>query len=72
MDNETILAIVYVVTVVILIVHGRVLYRHGIWDGAFNQFLPHVQDAMREYDADRAEQILAGRQALRSRGGEDA
>jgi hypothetical protein len=70
MDSETLMAVVYVVTVVILIWHGQMRYRHGIWDGAFNQFLPHVQDAMREYDADRAEQVLAGRQALR--GGKDA
>ncbi len=27
-------------------------YKHGIWDGAFNQSLPHVRAAMREYRPD--------------------
>lgn len=61
MDSETIMAVVYVVTVVILLWHGEQRYRFGIWDGAFNQFLPRVQEAMREYDADRAERLLASR-----------
>lgn len=33
-------------------------YKHGVWDGAFHQFLPHVQRHMREYDPDRAEALL--------------
>lgn len=61
MDNETIMAALYVVTVVILLWSRSLAYRHGICDGAFNQFLPHVQDAMREYDERRAEMILGSR-----------
>ena len=30
----------------------RMAYKHGIWDGAFNQSLPHVRAAMREYRPD--------------------
>ena len=33
-------------------------YRHGIWDGAFNQFLPHVRKEMFRYDAERARRIF--------------
>lgn len=34
---------------VALIWHGRMSYRHGIWDGAFNQFLPVVKREMEFY-----------------------
>ena len=37
---------------------NRVNYRCGIWDGAFNHFLPIVQKEMRFYDARRASLIL--------------
>jgi hypothetical protein len=33
-------------------------YRFGIADGAFNQSLPHVQDAMLAYDRERALKAL--------------
>jgi hypothetical protein len=35
-------------------------YKSGVWDGAFNQFLPHVRLYMRDYDAQRAHEILGG------------
>ncbi|ACL61058.1 hypothetical protein [Methylobacterium nodulans] len=41
-----------------LIWSGQMRYRHGIWDDAFNQSLPHVQRAMLAYDDERAMQIL--------------
>jgi hypothetical protein len=44
----------------------RVAYRHGIWDGAFNHFLPNVQREMRYYDRHKADAILAAeREELR-------
>ena len=33
-------------------------YRHGIWDGAFNHFLPVVRREMIYYDERRAKQIF--------------
>lgn len=33
-------------------------YRHGIWDGAFNHFLPKVKKEMLFYDKNRAEKIF--------------
>lgn len=33
-------------------------YRHGIWDGAFNHFLPSVRREMFYYDKHRANKIL--------------
>ena len=33
-------------------------YVRGIWDGAFNQFLPFVQEQMHLYDPHRAAIIL--------------
>lgn len=41
-----------------LIYSCHLQYKFGVWDGAFNQFLPHVQKAMREYDERRATDIL--------------
>lgn len=32
-----------------LIWHGRMSYRHGIWDGSTNQFLPHVRKEIEWY-----------------------
>jgi hypothetical protein len=43
---------------VVLIWHGRMTYRHGIWDGAFNHFLPVVRREMLFYDKRRAEMIF--------------
>ena len=37
---------------------NRTNYRCGIWDGAFNHFLPVVQREMLRYDSRRARQIL--------------
>ncbi len=34
-------------------------YNHGIWDGAFNHFLPHVRKQMLYYDERRAKEIFA-------------
>ncbi len=36
----------------------NIAYRHGIWDGAFNHFLPFVREQMKYYDEDRAKRIL--------------
>lgn len=36
----------------------RMAYRHGIWDGAFNHFLPTVRREMLFYDKRRAEDIF--------------
>jgi hypothetical protein len=33
-------------------------YRHGIWDGAFNHFLPVVRGEMLFYDRHRAASIF--------------
>ncbi len=44
---------------VVLIWHSRMSYRHGIWDGAFNHFLPIVKREMLYYDERRAEAIFA-------------
>ena len=33
-------------------------YRHGIWDGAFNHFLPIVRREMLFYDKRRAQAIF--------------
>ncbi|WP_424139880.1 hypothetical protein [Roseomonas chloroacetimidivorans] len=38
-------------------------YRHGVWDGAFNQGLPHVQEIMRGYDPERTAELMTRRQA---------
>lgn len=41
---------------------NRMSYRHGIWDGAFNHFLPIVRREMRRYNAARAKAILEAEQ----------
>jgi hypothetical protein len=43
----------------LLFVSRRMAYRHGIWDGAFNHFLPIVRREMLFYDKRRAEAIFA-------------
>lgn len=48
---------------VLMIWMQRMAYRHGIWDGAFNHFLPIVRREMLFYDKRRAEQIFE-REAL--------
>lgn len=47
-----------VVFLILLIWMRNMAYRHGIWDGAFNHFLPIVRREMHYYDARRAKQIL--------------
>ena len=42
----------------IMVWSGRMAYRHGIWDGAFNHFLPRVRKEMLCYDKHRAEVIF--------------
>jgi hypothetical protein len=37
---------------------AKVNYRYGVWDGAFNRFLPCVREHMRTYDPYLAAQIL--------------
>ncbi len=41
-----------------LIYSAHLRYRFGVWDGAFNQFLPRVRRYMREYDERKALEIL--------------
>ncbi len=43
---------------------NRVNYRCGIWDGAFNHFLPVVQKEMLLYDEHRARKILDAEAAV--------
>ena len=38
--------------------YGEMRYKQGIWDGAFNHFLPAVRKEMYQYDSHRAAQIL--------------
>ena len=53
---------------VLLVWTNRVSYRHGIWDGAFNQFLPVVRREMLFYDERRAREIFE----TETKGGNDA
>lgn len=50
----------------------RVSYRCGIWDGAFNHFLPIVQAEMVFYDERRAKLIFEADDAYANPGGSDA
>lgn len=43
---------------ILVIAASRSAYRGGVWDGAFNQFLPHVQKEMVWYDEHRSRGIL--------------
>lgn len=51
----TIMAICWLITLILV---RKMAYRHGIWDGAFNHFLPVVQKEMLYYDEGRAKAIL--------------
>lgn len=42
----------------LLIWTRNMAYRHGIWDGAFNHFLPIVRKEMLFYDSYRASKIF--------------
>lgn len=46
------------VALVFLVWIQRMAYRHGIWDGAFNHFLPVVRKEMIFYDEHRAARIF--------------
>ena len=48
---------------IVLVCMNRVSYRHGIWDGAFNHFLPAVRKEMMFYDKFRAERIFEQEQS---------
>lgn len=58
MDGQTALDIFFCVCVCAMLYANHLAYEHGVWDGAFNQFLPRVRSAMRKYDPDRAKEIL--------------
>lgn len=45
---------------------NRMSYRHGIWDGAFNHFLPRVRQEMLYYDKFQAERIFAQEKGVNS------
>jgi hypothetical protein len=45
-------------TLVLMIWVQSMAYRHGIWDGAFNHFLPVVRREMLYYDEHRAKMIF--------------
>lgn len=53
-----------VITNVVLLYSSHLSYKHGIWDGAFNQFLPYVQRSIFEYDKYRAQLILNANESL--------
>jgi hypothetical protein len=38
-----------IVTNALGIVSTHLAWKHGVWDGAYNQFLPQVRKAMQEY-----------------------
>ena len=43
---------------ILMIWSNRIAYRQGIWDGAFNHFLPVVRKEMMFYDKHRAKIIF--------------
>lgn len=47
-----------VVMFVLMIWVRNMAYRHGIWDGAFNHFLPVVRKEMLFYDEHRAKAMF--------------
>jgi hypothetical protein len=57
-ECEWVLLGVSVCWLITLVWVRNMAYRHGIWDGAFNQFLPIVQREMRWYAPHRAAEIL--------------
>ena len=58
MSADITLHIISIVAIFAMLYANKLAYKHGIWDGAFNQFLPHVQSAMREYDKKLADEML--------------
>lgn len=52
------LVIICAAWLIMLAVVQRAAYRCGVWDGAFNHFLPHVRREMRRYNAHKARAIL--------------
>jgi len=58
MINAWWLVIVSFAWLVLLVWIQRMSYRHGVWDGAFNHFMPQVQKEMLYYDRHRATRIL--------------
>lgn len=63
MINSWWLVVVSFVYLIILVWHGRMSYRHGIWDGAFNHFLPIVKEEMMRYDSFRTKRIFEAEDA---------
>jgi hypothetical protein len=55
------LLVVMCVMLLVMVYHSIVAYNQGVWDGAFNQFLPRVQKQMLIYDEERALRILGSR-----------
>lgn len=62
MTGDMALHIFSFVALVASLYANRIAYKHGIWDGAFNQFIPHVRKAMFEYDPVVAQIILDERE----------
>lgn len=58
MVNEWWLVAMAIGWLVSLVGYGRMCYRHGIWDGAFNHFLPIVKQEMLRYAPHRAKEIF--------------
>lgn len=58
MVSEWWLVVMSFLWLVALVWVQRLAYRHGIWDGAFNHFLPVVRREMLFYDRHRAEAIF--------------
>lgn len=58
MINSWWLALEGFVSLGLLIWVRNMAYRHGVWDGAFNHFLPIVRREMLFYDAHRARAIF--------------
>ena len=59
MTAEEWLFTIAVITIGVLSIISRHLaYKHGVWDGAFNQFIPYVRKSILEYDERRGAEIL--------------
>ena len=58
MINEWWLVVCCFVWLTLMIWTNRMNYRQGIWDGAFNHFLPVVKKEMLFYDRCRATKIF--------------
>lgn len=59
MVNQWWLAVEAVLWLIVCLWMRGMAYRHGIWDGAFNHFLPIVKKEMLFYDERRAKEILS-------------